>query len=109
MRGIRLSRLLQIISLFRGVTSWNAPRLAQRFHTSPRNIRRDLKVLREAEVPFSYDPDYGVGGGYRIRSDWMFPTANLSDQEGLDLAVLSLAAESGTVPLLQCARTFGTS
>jgi predicted DNA-binding transcriptional regulator YafY len=102
-RGIRLSRLLQIISLFRGVTSWNAPRLAERFNTSRRNIRRDLKVLREAEVPFDYDPDYGMGGGYRIRAGWFFPTANLSEQEGLDLAVLSLCAESGTIPLLQCA------
>lgn len=100
MRGIRLSRLLQVISLLRGAKSWNAPRLAEHFNTSRRNIRRDLAVLELAGVPFFYDPEYGFGGGYRIRPSWFFPTVNLNEQELVDLAVLTRSAEGGTIPLL---------
>ena len=103
-RGQRLSRLLQIIALFRGQRSWNVPRLAERFSCSRRNIHRDLAILELAGVPFYYDPQYGEGGGYRIRSGWFFPTVGLTDQECIDLAVLTKAtSESGGVPFLDTA------
>lgn len=104
MRGKRLARLLRYIVLFRGPTSWNARRLAEHFGCSRRNIYRDLAVLELAGVPFYYDPDYGEGGGYRIRPDYYFPTVQLSQQEAIDLAVLTRGVASGHgIPLLDAA------
>jgi len=100
-RGIRLHRLLKLIALLRGPSSYNARRLAEHFHTSRRNVYRDLAILELAGVPYSYDADFGLGGGYRIRPDFWFPTVGLSDQECLDLAVLTRAAESRNIPLLE--------
>ena len=85
----------------RGPSSYNARRLGEHFGISRRNVHRDLAVLELAGVPFSYDPQHGVGGGFRIRSDWWFPHVGLSDQECLDLAVLTRAAESHSIPLLE--------
>lgn len=101
MRGKRLARLLRIITLLRGPKSWNAPRLAEHLVTSRRNIHRDLALLELAGVPYYYDPDFGEGGGYRIRPDWFFPTVQLSQQECIDLAVLARGTETGEgIPLL---------
>ena len=86
--------------MLRGAKSWNAPRLAEHFNTSRRNIRRDLKILELAEVPFHYDPEYGHGGGYRINACWFFPTVNVSEQEVVDLAVMTRIGE-GMIPLLK--------
>ena len=100
MRGIRLHRLLRVLALLRGPSSWNARRLAEHFQTSRRNVHRDLAVLELAGVPFYYDPDFGQGGGYRIRESFFFPQVGLSDQECLDLAVMTRAAETNSIPLL---------
>ncbi len=101
MRGKRLNRLLQVIALLRGPTSWNVRRLAEHFHTSRRNIYRDLAVLELAGVPFYYDPQYGEGGGYRIRPEWWFPSVSMTEQEVLDLAVIARVAETSSIPLLE--------
>lgn len=101
MRGRRLQRLIQIIALLRGPTSYNARRLARHFGGSLRNTYRDMAVLELAGVPVQYDPEFGTGGGYRIRSDWWFPHVGLTDQECLQLAVLTRAAESRSIPLLE--------
>lgn len=101
MRGIRLHRLIQVLALLRGPSSWNARRLAEHFQTSRRNIYRDMAILELAGVPFFYDPDYGQGGGYRIRESFFFPAVGLSDQECLDLAVMTKAAETKSIPLLE--------
>jgi len=104
MHGQRLSRLIRIITLLRGAKSWNAPRLAEYLETSRRNVHRDLELLELAGVPYYYDPDFGEGGGYRIRSDWLFPTVQLSQQECIDLAVLAGGARTGHgIPLLDAA------
>jgi len=100
MRGRRLHRLLQIIYLLRGPTSWNARRLAEHFQTSRRNIYRDLAVLELAGVPYHFDPDFGDGGGYRIRESFFFPHVGLTEQECLDLAVVTRLVESQSIPLL---------
>ena len=100
-RGRRLSRILKIIALLRGPSSFNARRLADQFSTSRRNIYRDIAILELAGVPVYHDPDFGdTGGGYRIRSDWWFPHVGLTDRECLDLAVLTRVAESKSIPLL---------
>jgi predicted DNA-binding transcriptional regulator YafY len=92
---------LQLIALLRGPTAWNARRLAEHFGTSRRNIHRDMAVLELAGVPFYFDADYGDFGGYRIRSEWFFPKdIGLTNEECLDLAVLTKAAETQIVPLL---------
>lgn len=100
MRGKRLSRLLQLIPLLRGARSWNARRLADHFRTSRRNIYRDLAILELAGVPYHFDPEFGEGGGYRIRPEWWFPNIGLTQQECLDLAVLTRIAEAKSIPLL---------
>jgi len=51
MRGRRLQRLLQVIALLRGPSSWNARRLAEHFNASRRNIYRDLAILELSGVP----------------------------------------------------------
>lgn len=104
MRGKRLARLIQYITLFRGQASWNARRLAERFGCSRRNIYRDLALLELAGVPFYYDPDFGEGGGFRIRPDYFFPTVQLNQQECIDLAVLTRGVATGHgIPLLDSA------
>ncbi len=100
MRGQRLHRLLQLIAILRGPTSYNARRLAERFGCSRRNVYRDMAVLELAGVPIYHDPDFGEGGGYRVRSDWWFPSVGLTDRECLDLAVVARVAETQTIPLL---------
>ena len=100
MRGLRLKRLIQIIAMLRGPQSWNARRLAEAMHTSIRNVYRDLAVLELAGVPYHYDPDYGEGGGYRIAENYFFPHIGLTDQECLDIAVLTQLAEQQGIPLL---------
>ena len=100
MRGKRLNRLLQLIPLLRGPTSWNARRLAEHFQTSRRNIYRDLAILELAGVPYFFDPEFGEGGGYRIRPEWWFPNVGLTEQECLDLAVMTRVAETKSIPLL---------
>jgi len=100
MRGIRLHRLIKLIALLRGPSSWNAPRLAEYFDTGRRNIHRDLKILEHAGVPFYYDPDFGQGGGYRIKPEFFFPNIGLTDQACLDLAIITLITKSQAIPLL---------
>lgn len=99
-RGKRLHRLLQLIAIFRGPTSYNARRLAERFGCSKRNVHRDIAVLELAGVPVYYDPGFGEGGGYRIRSDWWFPQVSLTDRECLELAVVSQITECRAIPML---------
>ncbi len=90
--------------MLRGPTSYNTRRLAERFQTSRRNIHRDLALLELAGVPFYYDPEHGEGGGYRVRSDWFFPTVGLNQQQCIDLAVMARGVESGRgIPLLDAA------
>lgn len=103
MRGKRLGRLLQIIALLRGSSSWNARRLADHFQTSRRNIHRDMAVLELAGVPFYHDPEYGETGGYRIHTEWWFPATSLTEQQCIDLAVLTRIAETKAVSLLDSA------
>jgi predicted DNA-binding transcriptional regulator YafY len=100
MRGRRLQRLLQVIALLRGPSSWNARRLADHFQSSRRNIYRDLAILELAGVPYWYDPDFGEGGGYRIRESFFFPHIGLTDQECFDLAVVTRLAEGQGIPLV---------
>lgn len=100
-RGQRLARLLKLIALLRGPSSWHAQKLAGHFATSRRNVHRDLAVLRMAGVPVYRDEEYGLGGSYRIAREFWFPTVCLTDQECLDLSVLTRAAENRTIPLLE--------
>jgi predicted DNA-binding transcriptional regulator YafY len=100
MRGVRLHRLIRLIALLRGPTAWNARKLGEHFRITPRNLRRDLEILRLAGVPFYHDPDFGQFGGYRIKESYFFPSIGLNDQECLDLAVLTRVAETQTIPLL---------
>ncbi len=98
MRGVRLHRLFQVIALLRGPTSWNARRLADHFQTSRRNVHRDLAVLELAGVPFYYDPDYGEGGGYRIRESFFFPHVGLTEQECYDFAIVARLVQGQGIP-----------
>jgi predicted DNA-binding transcriptional regulator YafY len=99
-RGRRLHRLLKVIKLLRGPTAWNARKLADHFGTTRRNIYRDLAILELAGIPYYFDSDFGEGGGYRIKSEWWFPNVGLTEQECLDLAVLTKVAETRAIPLV---------
>lgn len=100
-RGSRLARLLKVIALLRGPSSWNARRLAEHFGTSKRNVLRDILVLKMAGVPVYRDEEHGEGGGYRIDRGWFFPHVGLTDQECLDLAIMARVAETKSIPLVE--------
>ena len=99
-RGQRLARLLKLIALLRGPTCWHARKLAEHFGTSRRNVHRDLSVLRLAGVPVFRDAEFGETGSYRISREWYFPHVGLTDEECVNLSVLTRAAETESIPLL---------
>ena len=100
-RGMRLHRLLKLLALLRGPSAWTTRRLGEHFEMSPRNVSRDIEVLRLAGVPIYFDSEFGEHGGYRVRPGFYFPAIGLDDNECLDLAVLARAAESRSIPLLE--------
>lgn len=99
-RGQRLHRVFKLIALLRGPSAWTTRKLAEHFQMSRRNVHRDLEVLKLAGVPLYFDTEYGEHGGYRIRPGFLMPHIGLTDEECLDLAVLTRAAESKSIPLL---------
>lgn len=101
-RGQRIARLLKLTALLRWPSAWNAPRLAEHFATSRRNLHRDLLVLKIAGVPVYRDVEFGeAGGSYRKSWEWYFPMTRLTDEECLDLSVVAKATETESIPLLK--------
>lgn len=81
----RIDRLLRLLTLIQSETGWNAKRLAALFGVTERNIYRDLQVLEDANIPYSFDEETN---GYRIRADFFMPAISLTLDEALALIAL---------------------
>lgn len=86
----RIHRLLRILTLIQGRGDWTAQRLADECGMSVRTMYRDLRVLQEAGIPFSFDDETR---GYRVRRDFFMPPVELTLDESL--ALLALAEHIG--------------
>jgi len=82
----RIHRLLQIITLVQGDTTYTPARLMQELGQEERTLYRDLKVLRDAGVPINFDKDRN---GYIIRQDYFLRPTALLIEEALSLCLLA--------------------
>ena len=74
----RLSRILRVLQLIQGRGKWDAKAVADELECSERTVYRDLGVLELAGIPWSYEKENQC---YRVRSDFRFPTLNLTEDE----------------------------
>jgi len=95
----RIYRLLDILMLVRSNEGWNGDRLAEHFHTTKRNIYRDLDVLRKTGIPIDYDDE---SKSYRVRRDFFMPPIDLTLDEAL--ALTALADRIGEADQIACMR-----
>lgn len=82
----RIYRLLDILMLVQSDDDWNGNRLAAHFHTTKRNIYRDMDVLRQTGIPIDYNDE---SGSYRVRRDFFMPPIDLTLDEVLALTALA--------------------
>jgi len=89
MSGSRIHRLLRLVTILQGGTPLSAVELAERLGISRRTLFRDLEALREAGIPYKFDPERG----YRIEQGFFLPPINLRVNEALGLMLLAKVAE----------------
>jgi predicted DNA-binding transcriptional regulator YafY len=87
-RGSRLSRCLRLVSLLISGVAYNGCELSRQFGVSKRTLFRDLKDLREAEVPLRFDP---VRHGYVVEP---LPEGRLFALSSEERLLLLLAAQT---------------
>lgn len=87
----RLSRILRVLQLLQSRGHWNAATIAEALEVSKRTVHRDLTVLELAGIPWAYDADRKC---YQLRSDFRFPTLNLTDDELLGQAAATKLSEA---------------
>lgn len=86
----RIHRLLKILTLIQGGSGWTPRRLALECNTTERTVYRDLKMLKAAGIPCSYDEERET---YEVRRDFFMPPVQLTLDESL--ALVSLAEHIG--------------
>ena len=86
----RIHRLLQIITLVQGDTTFTPARLTQELGLEERTFYRDIKVLRDAGVPIDFDKERN---GYVISRDFFLRPTELSIEEALSLCLLAQQAQ----------------
>jgi len=79
--AIRPQRLLRLETLLKNGSAWTAKELAELFGVALRTIRRDLRLLRQCDVPVIFDP---IREGYRIQ--------RREASNGLEIEVAELVA-----------------
>ncbi len=89
------TRLLRLLTLMQGRTTWSGADLADRLQVTERTVRRDVERLRELGYPVEASP--GVGGGYRLGRGKALPPLILDDEEAVAVAVSLRTAAGGTV------------
>jgi len=90
-QSVRLARVLRLLQLIQGRSSWSARTIAAELECSERTVFRDLQVLAIAGIPWYFDQQQQC---YRVRPDFRFPVLNLTDSEVLGQAVASTLAET---------------
>lgn len=97
----RIHRLLRILTLIQGSSSWSPERLAIEIGCSKRTIFRDLNILERAGIPYFFDDEQR---GYSVRRDFFMPAIDLTLDESL--ALLALTEHIGAqeqIPLTRAA------
>jgi len=79
-KGQRVSRLLEMVTLFQSGTGWSAKALAERFGVSRTRIFNDVRALRDAGVPVQRS-----AYGYKIDPSFFLPALRLTPREVLAL------------------------
>lgn len=79
-KSLRVSRLLEMVTLIQSRMGWNARVLAERFGISRTQVFNDVRALRKAGVPVERS-----AGGYTIAPSFFLPALRLTPQEALSL------------------------
>ena len=92
--GLKINRLLEIVTILLNHETVTAKELASRFEISTRTIYRDIEALSAAGVPVYMSK--GNNGGISLLDDYTLNKALLSksESEGLILAVKAMGATS---------------
>ncbi|HUT33006.1 MAG TPA: WYL domain-containing protein [Planctomycetota bacterium] len=75
-KTLRVSRLLEMVSLLQAGPGWSAPVLAERFGVSRTRVFNDIRALKDAGVPIRRSQS-----GYRIDPSFFLPSVRLTPQE----------------------------
>jgi predicted DNA-binding transcriptional regulator YafY len=79
------ARLLRLLAMFSGRSSWSADELAQRLGTTTRTLRRDVTRLRDLGYPIASTT--GRYGGYELGAGGHLPPLLLDDDEAIAVSV----------------------
>ena len=75
MAGIRVARLLRLITVLHARTAQTPKQIARELEVSERTVYRDLNALANARIPCRFD---GEAGGYRIGENFFLPPVQLT-------------------------------
>jgi predicted DNA-binding transcriptional regulator YafY len=89
----RPQRLLILESLLRGSSAWGGKQLAELFGVGLRTILRDIRLLRQSDIPVVFDP---IRDGYCIMRDEA--TASLAIEVAELVALVLAVKHISTLP-----------
>ena len=79
------ARLLRLLAMFSGRSTWNADELADRLEITTRTLRRDVTRLRDLGYPIASTT--GRYGGYELGAGGRLPPLLLDDDEAIAVSV----------------------
>lgn len=79
------ARLLRLLAMFSGRSTWNASELADRLEITTRTLRRDVTRLRDLGYPIASTT--GRYGGYELGAGGRLPPLLLDDDEAIAVSV----------------------
>jgi predicted DNA-binding transcriptional regulator YafY len=91
MKGNRITRVLRLVTTLQSGQRYTADELADMLGMSKRTVFRDLKILKEADIPCHYDKKKRF---YSMDSKVFLPPLALKNQEALSLLLLALKLRS---------------
>ncbi|MEC9372209.1 MAG: WYL domain-containing protein [Planctomycetota bacterium] len=92
-----MHRILKILMLIQGSSSWTVKRLAEECGCHERSIHRYISDMQEAGIRIVFDRE----SGYRLNGEFYLPPVHLAVDEALAMAVLcEHVAEREQIPCL---------
>ena len=89
------ARLLRLLSLLQGRSSWSGADLAEQLEVTGRTLRRDVDRLRSLGYPVHSTS--GTAGGYKLGAGARLPPLLLDDDEAVAVVMGLQAAAGGSV------------